>query len=54
MLFYRILKEILNENPECKNKYELVPFSGEHDQIADVLKKKIGEVDVTIRAQESA
>ncbi|XP_044173245.1 stimulator of interferon genes protein-like [Acropora millepora] len=50
VLFYRKLKEILDENPECRNKYELVPFSGEHNQIADVLKKKISEVDVTIRA----
>ncbi|XP_067038046.1 stimulator of interferon genes protein 3-like [Acropora muricata] len=50
MLFYRKLEEILEGNPECRNKYELVPFSGEDYQIADVLKAKISEVDVTIRA----
>ena len=54
VLFYRKLKEILDENPECRNKYELVPFSGEPGTIADVLKKKIEEVDVTIGAEASA
>lgn len=50
VLFIRKLKEILDECPECRNKYELVPFSGEHDQIADVLVQKIAEADVAIEA----
>ena len=50
MLFYRKLEEILEENPECRNKYELVPFSEKDHKIADVLKEKMSKVDVTIRA----
>ena len=37
MLFIRKLREILDECKDCKGKYELVPISGERDQIADVL-----------------
>lgn len=37
MLFIRKLKEILDGCPDCRGKYELVPISGERDQIADVL-----------------
>ena len=37
MLFIRKLKEILDSCHDCRGKYELVPISGERDQIADVL-----------------
>ena len=33
----RKLREILDGCDECKGKYQLVPFSGERDKIADVL-----------------
>ena len=54
VLFIRKLKEILDECPECENKYELVPFSGEHDQIADALVKKIREAVMTIEVEANA
>ena len=54
VLFIRKLKEILDKCPECENKYELVPFSGEHDQIADVLVKKIREAVMTIEVEANA
>ncbi|XP_015753479.1 PREDICTED: stimulator of interferon genes protein-like [Acropora digitifera] len=54
VLFIRKLKEILDKCPECENKYELVPFSGEHDQIADVLVKKIREAVMTIELEANA
>ncbi|XP_067038045.1 stimulator of interferon genes protein 2-like [Acropora muricata] len=50
VLFYRKLTEILDKCQECRNKYELVPFSGEDNQIADVLVQKISEADVAIEA----
>ena len=53
-LFVRKLKEILDKCPEFRNKYELVPFSGERDTIADVLGQKIGEGHVAIRAEADA
>lgn len=38
VLFIRKLKEILDASTECKDKYELVPISGdETNKIADVL-----------------
>ena len=37
ILFIRKLKEILDGSEECRGKYELVPVSGEKNQIADVL-----------------
>jgi len=38
VLFIRKLKEILDACPECINKYELVPISGNQtNKIADVL-----------------
>lgn len=53
-LFVRKLKEILDKCPEFRNKYELVPFSGERDIIADVLKQKIGEAHVEIWPEADA
>ncbi|XP_029210568.2 stimulator of interferon genes protein-like [Acropora millepora] len=50
VLFIRKLKEILDKCLECQNKYELVPFSGQDNQIADVLVQKIAEADVAIEA----
>lgn len=37
VLFIRKLREILDSSEECRGKYELVPVSGEENQIADVL-----------------
>lgn len=37
VLFIRKLREILDGSEECRGKYELVPISGEENQIADVL-----------------
>ena len=55
VLFISKLKEILDECPECRNKYELVPFSGERDTIANVLEQKIRrEVDMAIWAEADA
>ena len=54
VLFIRKLKEILDKCPECKNKYELVPISGEHNQIADVLVQKIRDADVSMEAETNA
>ena len=54
VLFIRKLKEILDKCPECRNKYELVPFSGEDNQIADVLVQKISEADVAIETWANA
>ncbi|XP_074614000.1 stimulator of interferon genes protein 3-like [Acropora palmata] len=48
VLFYRKLKEILDECLDCRNKYELVPFSGEATKIADVLTNKIRDTAVTV------
>ena len=48
VLFIRKLKEILDICAECKGKYELVPTSGENDQIADVLVQKLKDADVQV------
>lgn len=38
VLFIQKLKEILDACPKCKDKYELVPISGnQSNKIADVL-----------------
>lgn len=34
VLFIRKLREILDGSEECRGKYELVPISGEENQIA--------------------
>ena len=52
VLFYQKLKEILDECLECRNKYELVPFSGEPTKIADVLMNTIRGTAVPIGAEE--
>ena len=37
VLFIRKLREILDGCEDCKGKYELVPISGNGQEIADVL-----------------
>ena len=54
VLFIRKLMEILDECPEYRNKYELVPFSGEPDTIANVLEQVIKEAHVAIWAEADA
>ncbi|XP_015753487.1 PREDICTED: stimulator of interferon genes protein-like isoform X2 [Acropora digitifera] len=51
MLFYIKLKEILDKCLKCRNKYELVPFSGEPTKIADVLMNTIRGTAVAIGAE---
>ena len=46
MLFHRKLKEILDGCPDCQGKYELVPISGEKNQIADALVQKHNEANL--------
>ena len=52
MLFIRKLKEILDSHQDCKGKYELVPLSGEKNQIADVLVQKLN--DANLQVEEGA
>ncbi|XP_044173251.1 stimulator of interferon genes protein-like [Acropora millepora] len=54
VLFYRKLEEILDECLECRDKYELVPFSGEPNEIADVLMNKIKSTAVAVGAEAHA
>ena len=48
MLFIRKLREILDSCKECKGKYELVPISGESNQIADVLVQMHRDANVQL------
>ena len=48
VLFIRKLREILDGCPECKGKYDLVPISGEENQIADVLVQKLHDADIQL------
>ena len=48
MLFILKLKEILDCCPGCLGKYELVPISGEWNQIADVLVEMQRDANLTL------
>lgn len=43
VLFIRKLREILDGSEECRGKYELVPISGEENQISDVLLRILND-----------
>ena len=48
MLFIRKLKEILDGCPDCRGKYELVPISGEKNQVADVIVQRHHDADLQL------
>jgi len=48
VLFIRKLKEILDGCPSCRGKYELVPISGEREEIADVLVQMLQDASLDL------
>jgi len=51
VLFIRKLKEILDGCPKCRGKYELVPISGEKEEIADVLVQMLQDASLELDEQ---
>ena len=52
VLFIHKLREILDGSEECRGKYELVPISGEENQISDVLLRIL--LDENLQMDERA
>ena len=52
VLFIRKLREILDGSEECRGKYELVPISGEENQIADVLVRIIRDEHLQLNQRD--
>lgn len=48
MLFIRKLKEILDDCPDCRGKYELVTLSGKRNQIASVIVQMLHDARLTL------